>query len=259
MAIDVEILTKIPELDYTEVAPEINENEFDKVIRSRRSVRVYDGSTVPGEVIEKAIDHALLAPNSSNLQPWRFIWVKSTAKKQQLVEACLGQSAAKTASELIIITARTRAWKGVRAQMLKVLEDNGAPAGARAYYEKIVPLAYDQGVLGIKGFVKKVIVAVRGLSKPTPRGPSSHADMRVWAHKTAALACENLMLSLRAQGYDTCPMEGFDEARVQTIIGPSLREKGQEICMVISVGRRAPNGIFGAQVRMSREQFVAEI
>lgn len=259
MPINVDILTQIPDLNYTEVAPEINQIEFDKVIRSRRSVRVYDGSPVPAEVIEKAIDHALLAPNSSNLQPWRFIWVKSAAKKKQLVEACLGQSTARTAAELIIITARTRAWKGVRAQMLQVLEENGAPAGARAYYEKIVPLAYDQGVFGLKGLIKKIIVAVRGVSKPTPRGPSSQADMRVWAHKTVALACENLMLSLRAQGYDTCPMEGFDEARVQKIIGADLREKGQEICMIISVGKRAENGIFGAQVRMSREQFVAEI
>ena len=34
--------------------------------------------------------------------------------------------------------------------------------------------------------------------------------MAVWAHKSTALACENLMLSLRAYGYDSCPMEGMD-------------------------------------------------
>jgi nitroreductase len=52
-------------------------------------------------------DLALLAPNSSNLQPWTFYVVQNPAKKKQLVKACLGQLAAKTASELIVCVART--------------------------------------------------------------------------------------------------------------------------------------------------------
>lgn len=259
MSENKDILTEIPDLNYSEEAPFIDKGEFDKVIRSRRSVRVYTSDPVPPEVIERAIDHALLAPNSSNLQPWRFIWVKSDQKKKELKSACLGQSAARTAAELIIITARTRAWESVRTQMLRTLKESDAPAGAKAYYKKIVPLAYGQGPLGLKGLIKKGMIFFRGLTKATPRLPTSKADMRVWAHKSAALACENIMLSLRAQGYDTCPMEGFDEVRVQKIIGPKLRERGQEICMVISVGKRASNGIYGPQIRMPREQFVAQI
>ena len=30
-----------------------------------------------------------------------------------------------------------------------------------------------------------------------------------------ALACENLMLALRAYGYDSCPMEGMDSKRIK--------------------------------------------
>ncbi len=254
-----DIFTKVPDINYSEEAPEIDLEEFEKVIRSRRSVRLYEKTPVPESVIQKAIDHALLAPNSSNLQPWRFIWVRSQDKKAALVRACLSQNAAKTAQELIIITARTRAWQGIRSQMLATMEENNAPEGAKAYYKSIVPLAYGLGPLNLKGIAKKFMVFFRGLSKPTPRIPTSKADMRVWAHKSAALACENIMLSLRAQGYDTCPMEGFDEVLVQKLLGPKLKERGQEICMVISVGVRAKNGIYGPQVRMPREQFVATI
>lgn len=257
MAQEENIFTKVPEMNYSEEAPTIDLAEFEKVICSRRSVRVYEATPVPESVIQKAIDHALLAPNSSNLQPWRFIWVKSTEKKQALVKACLSQSAAKTAQELIVITARTRAWEGIRTQMLKTMEENNAPEGAKSYYKSIVPLAYGLGPMNLKGLAKKVMVFFRGLKQPTPRIPTSKADMRVWAHKSAALACENIMLSLRAQGYDTCPMEGFDEVLVQKILGSELRERGQEICMVISVGIRAKNGIYGPQIRMPREQFVA--
>ncbi len=250
-----DILTKIPDIDYREAAPEIDDKEFDKVIRSRRSVRVYRDEPVPEEVIHKAVEHALLAPNSSNLQPWRFVWVKSPQKKKELVRACLGQSAARTAPELVVALARTKSWSKVQKEMIHVLKENDAPKGAFAYYEKIVPLAYGQGPFGLKGLIKKIVIFFRGLLKPTPRGPTSQADMRVWAHKSTALGCENFMLSIRAQGYDTCPMEGFDEVRVREVLGELGQEKGSEVCMIFSVGKRADNGIYGPQVRMKKEDF----
>lgn len=254
-----DILTKIPDTDYTEVAPEIDENEFDKVIRSRRSVRVYKEEPVPEEVIKKAIQHALLAPNSSNLQPWHFIWVRSPEKKKQLVRACLGQSTARTAPELVVALARTKNWPRVQKEMIEVLKENNAPRGALTYYQQIVPLAYGQGILGLKGLIKRIVIFFRGLSKPTPRKPVSQADMRVWAHKSAALGCENFMLSIRAQGYDTCPMEGFDEVLVKKVLGPQIAEKGSEVCMIFSVGKRAENGIYGPQIRMSADDFMSVI
>lgn len=251
-----DILTQVPDMDYTELAPEIDAKEFDKVIRSRRSVRVYTKDSVPLEVMELALEHATLAPNSSNLQPWRFVWVKDKEKKSELVKACLSQSAARTASELIVILARTKAWPKLREEMIQVLTESDAPRGALTYYKKIVPLAYGQGILNLKGIMKKLAIFFVGLKKPVPRGPTSQSDMRVWAHKSAALACENLMLSFRAQGYDTCPMEGFDEKRVKAILGSNLMEKGSEVCMILSVGKRAENGIYGPQIRMNKDDFI---
>ena len=68
----VDIFKKIPELDYSEPAPEINTEEFIKVVESRRSVRVYTEENIPEEIMQKCLDLALLAPNSSNLQAWEF-------------------------------------------------------------------------------------------------------------------------------------------------------------------------------------------
>jgi nitroreductase len=254
-----DILTKIPDMDYTEEAPVIDANEFDKVIRSRRSVRVYTNDSVPQEVMDTALEHATLAPNSSNLQPWRFVWIKSEEAKKKVVEACLNQAAARTASELVVILARTKAWPSVKEKMINVLTESEAPRGALSYYRKIVPLAYDQGFLNVKGFLKKLAILFIGFKKPVPRGPASYSDMRVWAHKSTALACENMMLSFRAQGYDTCPMEGFDEKRIKAVLGSKIMEGGAEVCMVLSVGKRADNGIYGPQIRMDKEDFISVI
>ena len=77
--------------------------------------------------------------------------------------------------------------------------------------------------------------------------------MRVWAHKTTALACENLMLALRAYGYDSCPMEGMDSKRIRKML--KLPRKA-EVCMVISIGKRSENGVYSKRFRLESEKFI---
>ena len=50
--------------------------DFFELNDKRRSVRKFFNETIPGEVIIKALNAALPAANSSNLQPWKFYWVK---------------------------------------------------------------------------------------------------------------------------------------------------------------------------------------
>ena len=40
-------------------------------------------------------------------------------------------------------------------------------------------------------------------------------DTRIVAHKSAALATQNFMISMAGIGYDTCPMEGSDTLLVK--------------------------------------------
>ena len=50
--------------------PKIDYKEFEKVIKSRRSIRFFTSEIIPENVIKNSLDNALLAPNSSNLQVW---------------------------------------------------------------------------------------------------------------------------------------------------------------------------------------------
>ncbi|HON79256.1 MAG TPA: nitroreductase family protein, partial [Spirochaetota bacterium] len=65
MAEKPNILSTVPVMEYMEKAPKINEKEFQKVIDSRRSVRVFDGEPIPEKVVTRCLENALLAPNSS--------------------------------------------------------------------------------------------------------------------------------------------------------------------------------------------------
>ena len=110
--------------------------------------------------------------------------------------------------------------------------------------------------MNIFGFLKKLYVSFVGLYRVIPREPTSFNDMKVWSQKTTALACQNFMLSMRAYGFDTCPMEGFDSFRLKRIL--KLPNKAQ-ICMVIGAGKRDPNGVYGKQFRFDNKLFIKEV
>jgi len=248
------ILKDIPKHNYKEPAVNIDKEEFIKLVNSRRSVRVFTNDKVNHNDLKECIELALLAPTSSNLQCWEFYWVKDDAKKEKIKHYCLDQSAASTAQEFIVCIARLDTWKKNKDAILKFLKSSkSSPGSATKYYEKIVPLVYSQGVFGIMGLIKKLFIFFIGMFKVIPREPFSYSDMRVWAHKTTALACENLMLALRAYGYDSCPMEGMDSKRIKNLL--SLPKRA-EVCMVISIGKRAPNGVYGKRFRLNSDKFI---
>ena len=80
------------------------------------------------------------------------------------------QPAASTAQELVVAVARPDFWKVNQKRMLTLIDEMGekAPKSVKKYYGKIVPLAYQQGFLSIKG-TSKIAMEFRGLKKPTPR------------------------------------------------------------------------------------------
>jgi nitroreductase len=228
--------------------------DFFDAVKARRSVRVFNDQPVPEEVIQKALDAALLAPNSSNMQTWGFYRVSSPEKKAALVEACMGQSAARTAPELIVITAERRNWKRNQGEMLRLLRENQGPKFAFDYYGKLIPLMYGFTWLAP---LKWALFNTVGIFRPMARRPWSAGGIDEVCIKSAALASENFMLAIAAQGYGTCPMEGFDERRVKRILGLKMTDR---VVMVISAGLPNPEkGVWGPQVRFTREWFVRNI
>lgn len=237
-------------------APATDAGAFYEVVDSRRSVRIYADEPVPEEVVRRAMDAALKAPNSSNLQVWEIHWVRSAEKKAKLATYCLGQPAATTAQELFIFVARPDLWRRNNDRMIAHLRSNPkTPEKAFQYFEKITKLVYNQGPFGIFRPFKWIWFTVRGWGQPTPREPISLAHMDVWAHKTTALACQTFMLAARAEGFDSCPMEGLDSKRVKRLLGLPRRAG---VTMAISMGKRAEGGIYNERFRFDQKDFIHE-
>ena len=235
-------------------APATDSKAFHDIVESRRSVRFFSSDPIPQEVIDKCIDTALLAPNSSNLQCWEIHHVADAEKKEKLAEYCLGQPAATTAKELFVFVTRPDMWKRNNQWMIDEFDRRGnMPEKAYQYFRVITKLAYTTGVFGVLAPFKWLFFNLRGLTKPTPRGPVGLAGMKVWGHKSTALACAHFMLAMRAHGFDTCPMEGFDAVRVKKLLG---LPRGADVTMVISAGKRAEGGIYGNRFRFDQSLIV---
>ncbi len=231
--------------------------DFFQTVEKRRSTRKFTNEQIPKDVLDKAIDTGLLAPNSSNLQLWEFYCVTSKEIKEKMDLACLSQPAATTATALIVAVSRRDHWKQHQELILADFEKkNMNDEKIMYYYKKLIPFVYAHGPLSILGLFKRAIVTLMGFSRPMPRSPFSNSEVDTVAIKSSALACQNIMNAISAQGFDSCPMEGFDEKRVKSIL--NLPSKAR-ITMVIGCGKGDPEGVYGERVRFSRENFVKHL
>ncbi len=230
--------------------------EFFEAVAARRSIRKYKSDPIPEGVMRRALDAAILAPNSSNLQTWNFYWVRSEDAKAELVRACLSQSAARTAAELVVVTADPALWRRSNPEMVKFTQSIGAPKLVQMYYSKLIPLTYRWGFLNSMVPYKWLISALTGLIRPMTRGPHSRRDLQEVAIKSSALACENFVLAMAAQGFATCMMEGFDERRVAKLLGLPASAR---VVMVISAGVEGEKGTWGPRFRLPADRVVHEI
>lgn len=231
--------------------------DFFEVIQRRRSIRRYTDKPVPREVMMKALDAAILAPTSSNAQVWNFYWVKTPDKKKKLVEACLSQSAARTAQELVVIVASPHDWRRSWRPLVNYVKSlPNPPKGVTTYYEVLFPMLYRWDIFGVFGVFRKFVFFVTGLFRPIARGPSFLKDIQEVSIKSAALAAENFVLAISAQGFSTCMMEGFDERRVKKLLRLRYSER---VVMVVSVGEETERGTWGPRFRIPNDQVIHEV
>lgn len=237
---------------------------IDEIVEHRRSVRIYDeNADYNPNITKKCVQRATLAPNSSNMQLWEFYKINTPEIKSKIAAFCMNQSAARTASELLVVVVRKDLWKERAAFNLAKIKENSKDKknltkrekrGVQ-YYTTLMSHLYGFSFLGIYGWMKFVLLNIIGLFRPVYR-QVKNTDMRIVAHKSAGLAAQTFMLSMAAEGYDTCPMEGFDSLKVKKILKlPS----SSEINMIIACGIRKPEGVYHQRIRVPFEKVYYEV
>jgi nitroreductase len=171
----------------------------------------------------------LLSPSSAGLQPWQFIVVTDPAVRARLKPASYGQAQITDASHLVVFAAKTNLGEAdVDAHLKNVAAIQGVGI------EKLLPL-------------RNMIIGgiVNGLDQPA---------RAAWARNQVYIALGNLLTSAAVLGIDACPMEGFDHAQYDEILG--LKSKGLASAVIATLGyRSAADKYAGApKARFPKEQ-----
>ena len=139
--------------------------EFSDVIAKRRSVRHFNNKLAVSESdILTLLKAAVSAPSAGNIQPWRFVIVRSTEARERLA-AALQQRLAAAAPVVIVVCVDPRpcaARYGDRGEMLYAIQDTAAAA------TNILHAAVDTGLAScwIGAFDERAVAEAIGVTSP---------------------------------------------------------------------------------------------
>ena len=205
------------------------EKSLENVIFDRRATPSFDGAPLPGEDLEKILKAGLHAPSGYNLQPWRFVVVQSPEQKRRLRAASYNQAKVEEASAVIVACGDADGWRRDLDLMLEHGLKGGMPESYAAQARSTVPKY-------MAGF--------------------STEQMRAWLNKQVTIAYTHMMLMAEVLGYDTAPMEGFEQERVREVLRLPL---SFWVVAMLAVGRGQGSDKFnGGRFEMNHTVFSEE-
>ena len=187
---------------------------FIESLNWRYATKSFDPSKkVSEEMLEKLLQTMSLAPSSFGLQPWKFFIVTKPETKSKLIEFAWNQPQITECSHLIVLASKT----SMDADYIN------------AYANRIVQ---ERGLqpADIEGYRSMMLGAL-----PMMQGEAGNA----WMTKQVYIALAFLMAACAEARIDCCPMEGFEPAKFDEILG--LPAKGFHAKVLCPIGYRSSN------------------
>jgi nitroreductase len=165
----------------------VKEKSLAQAIHDRRATPSFTGEPIPAADLQKILEAGLHAPSGYNLQPWRFVVVQKPEQKRRLRAASYNQAKVEEASAVIVACGDRDGWRKDLDEMLRLGRAGGMPESYAGQAEDTVP-AY------MSSF--------------------SEEQMTGWLNKMVMIAVTSMMWMAEVMGYDTAPMEGFEQDQV---------------------------------------------
>lgn len=201
----------------------------------RYATKKMDPSKVVAEdKVERIVEAARLAPTSSGLQPFEVIVVTNPEVRAKIQEIGWNQSQITEGSHLLVFAA----WDNYTTDRINemfdlVNEERGFKNEGWENYRQMLLNLY----------------------------PGRTADVNFeHAARQAYIGFGMSVAAAAFEGVDATPMEGFDAAKLDEILG--LREKGLRSVTILPLGYRAEEGdwlVNLKKVRRPKDQFVSVI
>jgi nitroreductase len=200
-----------------------------QAIQERRATPSFDGTPIPAEDLRQILDAGLHAPSGYNMQPWRFVVVQSAEQKKKLRGASYNQGKVEEASAVIVACGDADGWRKDLELMLAQGREGGMPEGYAAQAETSVP-----------NYLSSF----------------NTTQMQGWLNKMVMLAFTHMLLMAEVMGYDTAPMEGFEQDKVHEALRLPL---SYWVVALLAIGHvKGPDKFYGGRFDMSHTVFGEE-
>jgi nitroreductase len=200
----------------------------------RYAVKKFDPAhKIPPEIWKSLEQSLVLAPSSYGLQPWRFYVVTDPTLRAQLPSLSWGQTQVADASHLVVFAIKKDLGMAeIDRHVARTAEVRGVPIEKLAGFKKMMAATLTQ-----------------------PGG----LDINHWATNQVYLALGFFMTAAAVLGVDTCPMEGFEPAKYDALLG--IGTEGYASVVLCPAGYRAHDDRAAAapKVRYHTEEVVRYI
>lgn len=205
-----------------------------KSLNWRYATKKFDSSKkLTDEQLEKITESLRMSASSFGLQPWKFVMVKNPELRTKLREAAWDQPQITDASHLFVLCIR----KDIDASFVD-------------HFIKSVSETRGISEESLKGYsdMMKGSIASR-----TPEGVNE------WSAKQLYISLGTALASAASYEIDACPMEGFDNAKFDEILG--LSELGLESKVLLTAGFRSADDETAnyKKVRFPKEEVFVEM
>ena len=188
-----------------------------EAITQRRAVKQFDPNHQMSKAeIDQLFSLAILSPTAFNIQNWRFVLVQNPELRRSIRAVSWNQAQVTDASLLVILCADIKSWE----------KEPGR------YWRNASQETQDFLLPAIDNYY-------RGLEQV----------QRDEAMRSCGMAAQTLMLTAKAMGYDSCPMDGFDFAAVGNLINVP---EDHVIALFVAIGKAlSPAHPRGGQLALS--------
>lgn len=204
------------------------EKPLSEAIRERRATPSFDSAEMPDEDLKQILTAGLSAPSGYNMQPWRFIVVRNPEQKKRLRGASFNQAKVEEASVMIVACGDADGFRhGDVEEMLRLGREGGMSESYAAQAKETIPNYL-----------------------------SNHPNMAMWLNRHVMIAFTHMMLMAETLGYDTAPMEGFEEEKVREVLKLPL---SYHVVALLGIGHlQGPDKHNGSRFDMARTVFGEE-
>lgn len=200
----------------------------------RYAVKRMNGKKLPEAKLNAILDATRLSASSMGLQPYTILVVENDELKKKIHPVAYNQPQILESSHLLIFTA----WENVTEKDVQDYVDN---------------------IIQTRGVTPESLVPFKGSMLNFINGRTQEEKYQ-WSARQAYIALGTALAAAAVEEVDATPMEGFDAAAVDEILG--LKEKGLRSVSILALGYRDAENDFmvnAPKVRRNKEELFLEV